>query len=249
MDALSSADRRGAWWQRPSVVSLCVVLLLLSAAMGWALWRGLDAEEAPAAAEGLPWQVQARADGGSEVFGLALGTATLADVQVRFPGDLHTGLIVPHGGEPALEAFVESFRAGFVTGKLVLAFDAEAGWLQRARERSPRNEVGEGGRSRRWRLASEDEAEAARQPLAALAFIPSVRLDEATVVQRFGAPVERRTGPQGELYLLYPAQGVVATLPPLGGEAMRAVIQYVAPRDFEARLRAPLRQAAASAPG
>lgn len=237
------------WWQRPSVLSLAAVLLLLGAAMGWSLWRGLGDPPAGVDAAGpLPWQVAPAADGASRVFGLTLGASTLADVQARFPEDLTVGLIAPNGQPASLEALVDSFHAGFVTGKLVLAFDAEAGWLQRARERSPRSEVGEGGRSRRYRLAQDDGPQARAARLVALAFMPSARLDEATLTQRFGAADQRITGPSGELQLLYPRLGVAIMLPPAEGEGAggKTVIQYAAPRDFEVRLRAPL--LAASAP-
>lgn len=209
------------------------------------------ATAAPEAAAVLPWQVQTGPRGGSRVFGLEVGVDTLADVQARFPDDLAAGLIVPHGQAPALEAYVESFKTGFVTGKLVLAFEADAGWLQRAQARSPRNEVGEGGRSRRYSLAEDDGPTARSARLVALAFLPSARLDESVVVQRFGQPAERHVGPGGELQLLYPAMGVAVALPPAEGELARAksVIQYVAPADFEARLRAPLQAARAASAG
>jgi hypothetical protein len=231
------------------VLSLLVVVLLLTAAMGWALWRGLAAEGQAGQEAGLPWQVQPLAEGRSEVFGLVLGQATLADVQARFPADLTVGLIVPNGGPPALEALVETFRAGFVTGKLVLAFQADPGWLQRAHERAPRNEVGEGGRSRRYTLAADDETTARASRLSALALLPSLKLDEATVTQRFGPARERITGPLGETHLLYPDRGIAIAVPPSEGEGAggRTVIQYTAPAEFEARLRAPLLAASASA--
>jgi hypothetical protein len=234
------------WWQRASVLSLFTVVFLVGGAMAWSLWRGMTAPGPAAASAVLPWQIEPTGDGGSRVFDLTLGKSTLADVQLRFPDDLTVGLIAPNGQPASLEALVESFRAGFVTGKLVLAFDAEPGWLQRARERAPRNEVGEGGRSRRYLLAEDDGPQALASTLKALAFMPSARLDEATVAQRFGPPGERLVGPDGEVQLLYPKLGVAVVLPPASSNASRTVIQYTAPRDFEQRLRAPL--LAASAP-
>jgi hypothetical protein len=92
---------------------------------------------------------------------------------------------------PALEAYVESFQAGFVNGKLVLAFAAEPGWLIEALARSPRRELAGDGTARRHALAEADLTQAQGLPLAALAFRPAARLDEATVVARFGPPAER----------------------------------------------------------
>lgn len=230
-------------------MSLLFTALLLLAALSWPLMqaRWWPGEPAPAM-QGLPWQVQVAGDGSSEVFGLVPGRSTLADLEQRFGDVLRVGLIVPHGQAPALEALVDGYTAGFVSGKLVLALSAQPDWLLAARERAPRNEVGEGGRSRRYELSPADLAAARQAVVVGLVFLPSARLDEATVVQRFGAPAERVTGPGGELQLLYPATGVAVALPPAEGEESRAkaVIQYAAPRDFETRLRAPLHAASAA---
>jgi hypothetical protein len=242
--------KRG-WWQLPSVISLGVVVVVLSGAVAWSF---LSMKPAGHGRDdtGLPWQVRADGTGAAEVFGLSLGRSTLADVQRRFPDDLNIGLIVPTdqtGQAPALEAYVESFKAGFVTGKLVLAFEADPAWAEQARARAPKNEVGEGGRSRRYTLAGDDVETARRSALVAMAYLPSARLDQATLVQRFGDNPERHTGPAGETQLLYAVKGVAIAVPPAQGEGAggRVVIQYTAPRDFEARLRTPLLAASGAA--
>lgn len=254
MPELSPRPQQGVWRRYPALMSLLVTVLLLLAALAWPLLqaRWFPSEQG-AAPQGLPWQVQVAPDGSSQVFGLTLGHSTLADLEQRFGDVLRVGLIVPHGQAPALEAFVDGYNAGFVSGKLVLALSAESDWLLAARARAPRNEVGEGGRSRRYELSPADLATARQAVMVGLVFLPAARLDEATVLQRFGPAAERVTGPDGELQLLYPASGVAVAVPPVEGDAARdkAVIQYAAPRDFETRLQAPLRAAlqAASSPG
>lgn len=241
-----TASLRRPWWQRPSVISAAVVVALLGAALAWPLLRlSVAPPTLQPEPQDLPWLVRVHEGGGSLVFGLRPGDSTLADVEARFGDNLRVGLIAPNGQPPALEGFVETFQAGFVTGRLVLAFDADPAWLLAAQARAPRNEVGEGGRSRRYGLAQSDLSEARRSPLVGLTFLPAARLDEPTLVLRFGEPAERLRGPGGEQQLLYPALGVAIALPPAEGEAAKAkaLIQYVAPRDFERRLRAPLRQA------
>jgi hypothetical protein len=248
MAELSSPSRAGLWRRHPALMSLLVTVLALVAALAWPLLQARwFPSDAGAPRHDLPWQVQVAPDGSSEVFGLSLGHSTLADLEQRFGDVLRVGLIVPHGQAPALEAFVDGYQAGFVSGKLVLAFSSEPDWLLAARSRAPRHEVGEGGRSRRYELSPADLATARQAPLVGLVFLPSARLDEATVRQRFGEPTERVVGPGGEVQLLYPARGVAVAVPPAEGEAARAkaVIQYAAPRDFEPRLRAPLRAASA----
>lgn len=256
------AARRTPWWRRAPVLALAATLALLALAGLWSAWeiRG-GAPRADAQARGMPWQVTPLADGGSEVFGLQLGRSTLAQVGQRFERDLRVALVTAVGGggevaAPALEAYVESFQAGGIQGRLVLAFDADPAWASAALGRSPRDEVAGSGGARQHALAEDDRLQAQSLVVSALAFLPAARLDEDVVQARFGAPAERVTGPQGERQLLYPALGLAVVLPPADGELARSrtVLQYVAPRDFERRLRAPLRaaapqQATASMPG
>ncbi len=236
-------------------MSLGATVLLLALAAGWSAWELRDAPGragGPAAAQGpagMPWQVQALGDGTSEVFGLRLGRTTLAEVGPRFERDLRVALVAPLGqpdAVPALEAYVETFQAGAIQGRLVMAFDAEPGWLRAALARSPRDTVAGSGGARQHALSEDDRLQAQSLVLSALAFVPAARLDEATVQARFGAPAERVTGPEGESQWLYPDRGLAVVLPPAEGDLARAkaVLQYVAPRDFDTRLRDPLRRAA-----
>lgn len=237
----NATSNPGRWWTRPPLLALSIAAALLVLALAWSAWQVRTAPPGPAPTN-LPWQVQRLPDGASEVFGLVPGRTTVAEVSQRFANDLRLALVVSANQPPALEAYVESFQAGFVNGKLVLAFAAEPGWLTKALARSPRRELAGDGTARRHALAEADLAQAQGLPLAALAFLPAARLDEMTVAARFGPPAERLAGAQGELQLLYPALGLAVTLPPAEGDLARArpVLQYVAPREFEQRLRAPL---------
>ncbi len=71
--------------------------------------------------------------------------------------------------------------------------------------------------------------------MSAIAFIPAANLDEAIVLQRFGAPDERIRADENREHFLYRAKGLDVQLDAKGKE----VLQYVPPRDF-ARLRDPL---------
>ena len=72
-------------------------------------------------------------------------------------------------------------------------------------------------------------------PVKAISVIPTVNLDEATVIQRFGQPGERLVMSEKRVHLLYPEKGLDVVVDADGKE----LLQYVAPRDF-AMLRAPL---------
>ena len=219
---------------RPWALALAAGVAVLVAAFVPPL---LQALRAPPAAEppahGLPWQVERTADGATRVFGLVLGRSTLADADRD--GALQVAVVVPAGEAGALEGYLDPFAAGFVAGRLVLAADASEPQRQAWRERAARREGG--GASMRHLLAGVDRAEALLAPVVGLTFIPNAQLDAATLRERFGAPAERIAAEDGRLeHWLYPELGLAIVLDAQG----REVLQYVAPADFDAKLRAPL---------
>ena len=228
--------------KHPILLALAAGLLVLLVAFAAPLWHMGRGGAAPAAAAdgGLPWQAQARPDGTLQVFGLVLGRDTLDQAQARIGDGLQVALVARLGEVGALEALADPFAAGFVSGRLVLAFDVPPQTLRRWREHAPRSAPMDDG-VRRFELQAADRDEASRSALAGLSFVPAVRLTEADMRQRFGAPEAVVPLAAGAQVLLYPALGLAATV----GPASRGVLEYVVPRDFETRLRAPL---AASAP-
>lgn len=237
--------------KKPWVLALAAGVIVLLLALALPLWRmatsgGSDADGYASAATGLPWQVavlQGADTGRAEVFGLVPGRDTLADAEALLQDRLQVALVARLGEVGVLEALVEPHVAGFVAGRLVLAFEADAAQLTRWRDGAGGSQAMEGG-VRRFTLRAADHDQARRSRLVGLSFLPTVRLSEADVRQRFGPPAELLAQPGGPQALLYPAIGLVATV----ADGQRGVLQYVAPMDFAARLRAPLVGAAASAP-
>lgn len=194
-------------------------------------------QTAPAMTHGMPWQIEHPGPGQSRVFGLTLGggaASTLADALRLSKEAPALALLTPQDAPAALEAYFENVSLGALTGKLVLSIAAAPGELESMRGNAAKTDHLETG-IRKYVLHEADRQRAERLPLAAIAFIPSARLDEAVILERFGMPAERIR--QGETleHFLYPAQGLDIVLDSKGKE----VLQYVAPAEF-ARLRAPL---------
>jgi hypothetical protein len=196
-----------------------------------------------------PWFIEALPEGRSRILakashsgGLVLGgtmqqqppTSTLAEVQRLWPSTSQIAVVAAPGEDGALEAYVDPASLGSVAGKLVASTQLPADTLRQWRERAIKSEFMESS-TRKYTLAEADLATALRTPIGTVTFIPQARLDEATVIERFGPPAQRLTGEGDTLHLLYPAKGLDVAISPKG----KSVLQYVAPAAFE-QLRAPL---------
>ncbi|KXX63788.1 hypothetical protein [Marichromatium gracile] len=218
---------------RALVPGLLVAALL--AILGLALL--MPDPPAPAGAR-LPWQVGLSADGTTEVFGLTLGTSTLADARTLFgeSGELN---LFRAGTEQAPRLSVEAYfarlhlhrlRADFI---LSLAIPPER--LATAYARGLRISQLPSG-DKKVRLAPEDETAFAAAPIRAITYLPQARLDPALIERRFGQPAQRLVESEGGIvHYLYPDRGIDIALAADG----ETVIQYVAPAAFDTLL-APL---------
>lgn len=182
---------------------------------------------------GLPWQIEALPDGRSRMFELTLGSSTMSDARTRF-GEGEMALVAAPGEAELLELYFNDVTLGVVTGKLIATANLPAEVMSALRQRATKTEYMKSS-TKKSALAAEDIPTAFAAPIRAISFIPSVNLDEAMIIQRFGQPAERiRTAETTEHYL-YPDRGLDVVLDSGGKE----LLQYVAPRDF-AHLREPL---------
>lgn len=207
------------------VVALLAVPLLF-------MDRAARPPESPA--EGLPWQIETLPGGNTHVFGLTPGVSTLDEARQRLGPDAQVAMIIAKGETGSVEAFYESFTAGFVTGKMVLTLETTLEQREAMLKRAIKAEFMESA-TRRIELADADLQEMSRAKVLAIAFIPSANLTEDIILQRFGMPAERIGAGEQVEHFLYPDKGLDLRLDAKGKE----VLQYVAPREF-ARLRDPL---------
>lgn len=229
-------------WRRlpPFAWALIAGVLSLVAAFVPTAWHMLAAPPGPPAAQVKePWRIDVGADGTSRVLGLQLGTDTLGSLQGRLGEALQPAIVARRGEAGALEALVDPFSAGFVAGRLVLVFDAPTDALARWREGAAKSDVMDTG-ARRYTLSADSAHEAASVPLAGATFVPALSLSDDDVTQRFGAPAAVQAGGEGLQTWLYPDRGLAIALQP----GRKAVLQYVAPPDFERRLRPVMAPAA-----
>jgi len=183
---------------------------------------------------GLPWQIEVLPEGNSRVFGLTLARSTLGDARRQFGMEMEIAVVAAPGESGALEAYSSSVTAGAIMGKIILVADVRRETVAQLRQRAIKSEYMDSS-TRKYSLHPDDLALAWRAPIAGIAFIPAVSLDEQTVLGRFGDPDERIRVDERVEHFLYPDKGLDLAIDSQGKE----VLQYVAPRHF-ARLREPL---------
>lgn len=225
-------------WRSPFWLALAAGVAVLVAAFVPVAWQMMGGRPSPPARSELPppWQIDHGLHGELRAFGLQLPGSTLADA-VRLWGDeLQVAVIESRTRPAALEAYTERWTGGAVSGKLVLASDAQDAEVLRWRERARKRETIDAD-AQRWLLRADDLADALRSRVAGLSFLPASRVDAALLESRFGRPAEVMGGDAAVQHWLYPDRGLAIAWDPGSG---KAVLQVVAVGDFERRLRRPL---------
>ncbi len=207
------------------LIAACVIFVLAIVTIPL-LWPG-DDTTAPEASPMLPWQIEIREDGGSQVFGLQTGQSVLDDARPLFGPDVEIAIVAPPGRPPLLEAYYENVNAGFITGRMILTADVDEDTIGEMRARALKESYMESV-TRKVKLHPDDLAEARRMPIRVITFIPSADLDEQVIVARFGPPERRIRFDDDTEHFLYPGLGLDIALNRRGKE----VLQYVAPADF-----------------
>lgn len=177
---------------------------------------------------GLPWQIEIQADGSTQIFGLHIGTSRLSDAISVLGNDMDLAVVAAPDETGNLEMYYGHYRAGLLSGKMVILSDASQQDVQRWRANAVREEYMTSGAAKKYYLAESDLNQAFNKVVTGLTFIPVVDLDETLVVERFGEPKQRITD-AGVVHYLYPDKGLHISI----YADAKEVLQYVSPRDFQ----------------
>lgn len=220
--------------------ALSLVALILVALVVPFLIPGLAKQEGVDPNSNLPWQIQVDDQGGSTVFGLRPGVSTLGEVRQKLGGELEVAIIAEPNEAGMLEGYYSQVSLGFVMARAVVTVEATEQAIIALRERALKARPMESS-TRKITLHPDDLAAVEAMPIKAISIIPTVNLDEATVIQRFGQPGERLVVSEKRVHLLYPDKGLDVVVDTDGKE----LFQYVAPRQF-GLLHEPLKAEVAS---
>ncbi len=185
--------------------------------------------------EKYPWQITLLEDGRSRIFGIILDETRVKEINEILKSRPKIALFET-ANTLSLEAYYKNITLGGLIGSFIFTVNATQQQFDKIRNESVKKEPA-GNNGFRYELdkPSTDRLESAT--VKNLIYLPTVNLDEKTIIQRFGEPAHKiklKTKEQGWHYL-YPEKGLDLIYKEEGKE----VLQYVLPKNFNALL-APL---------
>ena len=193
-----------------------------------------DQDEEKKTVSGLPWQIEILPDGSTAVFGLHIASSRLSDAYDILGNDMELAIVAASDEVGSLEMYYGHYRAGLLSGKLVLQTSSAEQNIKRWRDNAIRSEYMATGKAKKYYLSPEDLPQVLQQVITGLTFIPAVNLDEEVILARFGEP-DQRIAQAGMTHFLYPDKGLDVVL----YNDAKDVMQYVSPHVFQ-QLTAPL---------
>ena len=137
----------------------------------------------------LPWNIAHPTPDTTRVFGVTLGQSTLGDAEQTFKEQAEISLFKPTDAKMAVEAFIEEVNFNGLKAKMVMTVAIPPEELQAMFGRGVRMNSTPSGK--RITLAPDDLERVRKAPVTSLTYLPTVRLEEAVLAKRFGAPSQR----------------------------------------------------------
>ena len=182
----------------------------------------------------LPWQIEHPTPDTVRIFGLTLGQNTGNEAELRFKEIAVPSLFKSPSGQLVAEIFFEQVTLAGLKSKIVLNIAVPDTELQGMYERGLR--MSGTGSGKKITLTPDDITRLRNLPISGLTYLPTMRVEDALLLKRFGKPVQIVKETQsGAIHWLYPQNGLDITL----GGAEKPLLQYVSPKEF-GKLTKPL---------
>ncbi|GMR15918.1 MAG: hypothetical protein BMS9Abin31_0215 [Gammaproteobacteria bacterium] len=179
-----------------------------------------------------PWQVDILADGKSRVFGVVLDETSLKEVDVIL-NSVPEMVLFEANNKLSLEAYYKNVSLGGLIGSFIFTINASEQQLNKIKNESTSKKRAE-NKGVRYELDKPASDNSKSLTVKNLIYIPTVQLDEKTIVLRFGEPtykIKLKTKEAGWHYL-YPEKGLDLIFKEEGKE----VLQYALPENFNVLL-------------
>lgn len=177
----------------------------------------------------LPWNVDARPDGTSNVLGLNLGSATLGDAAENFGRPEGIALFLHSDDSRSLESYFGKVRFGPFEARVITTLAADEWQLDGMAIRAVGRDRTQSG-DIKLVLAEEDQAAVMNQPLKAITYIPAYGgLEKDFFRERLGEPAAWRRENKEAVSWFYPHLGLNLLINSAGKE----VFEFVPPREYK----------------
>jgi len=177
----------------------------------------------------LPWQIEAHPDGGSRVFDLELGSATLQNAIDKF-GEPEGVAVFQHSKDDKLDLEVYFGKVSFgpLTARVVVKLAADEAEKRNLAEHAKKRESSPTG-DWKFPLRRDLIGQLTDRRITAISYVPGTRgLDRDFFLERFGTPAAQLAENEDARSWFYPKKGLSILIDDKGPE----VLEYVAPRDF-----------------
>lgn len=182
----------------------------------------------PKRLDDFPWHIEHPTADSVRVFGLTLGESDTDKAESRFREVAEPSLFKSPDGKLFAEVFFDKVILGGLPSKIVLTIAVPEAELKAMYERGLR--MAATGSGKKITMAADDIARLRTLPISSLTYLPSLRVEEAIFLKRFGQPVQRiQENKSGVIHWLYPQNGLDIAL----GGTEKPLLQYVPPRDFD----------------
>jgi len=171
----------------------------------------------------MPWETTVMDDGNVQVFGIHLGNTSFKQVQQLFKSYGKTAIFNQEGYDPTIEAYFESVNMGGLSAKIVLNLLVNEQQIEAMLNSAMQSKLQPSG-ARRYELSNEDHARVLDSVISAITYIPSVKLNEQMVLERFGpaSEVQQSTSQTGLIIWQYSNIGLSVTF----NTGEKTVLQY-----------------------
>lgn len=206
-----------------NTVFIIILLLLL-----WYFLADKETQQESVIVGAYPWQVDILADGKSRVFGIILNESRLQDVSQILKATPELALYASEK-KTAVEAYYKNILLGGLIGSFIFTLDVPV----EARDKFRNNAVKQkllNDREYKYELDKVAYEQLKIAKVKNLVYLPTVQLDEDTIVKRFGKPADKIKLKNNEAgwHYLYPEKGLDLIYNKDGKE----MLQYVQPKDF-----------------
>jgi len=176
----------------------------------------------------LPWQITANPDGSSRVLDIDLGSATLADAQLKFGPVVNYAVFIRDENNSDLEAYFGDVMFGPLKAKVVVKLAASEEEKKQLVARAGEREASPTG-DWKYTLNQADQPAQTQRLVTAISYVPGTRgLDADFFLERFGQPAATLKENEEAVSWFYPEKGLSVLIDNKG----REVLEYVPPRDF-----------------